>query len=114
MTRFRPPIPIDCPRCRQTLYPLGTFRPEPRLSLPGRVLLLAAGALSAAILLGGAVYLREYAAESAVPMRGGAAGILLIVPALIPGLALGWLAYKLPKVQTVRCRKCGWWETFRR
>ena len=114
MTPSRTPIPIDCPRCRQTLYPLGTFRPGPKLSLPGRLLLALAGAVSASILLGGALYLREYAGESGVPMRGSVAGILLIVPALLPGLVLGWLAYKMPKVQTLRCRKCGWWERFRR
>jgi hypothetical protein len=32
--------------------------------------------------------------------------------ALVPGLALGWIAHRLPRVRRIRCWKCGWKQTY--
>jgi hypothetical protein len=78
--------------------------------------------LSAAIfLLGMAWYwfgLREWVFSGRGPVvrhssEGGIAGIILLIPAIIPGLLFGWVAHRLPKVLKLRCRKCAWQEGYR-
>lgn len=45
--------------------------------------------------------------------KGTISGIIALVPALIPGLAFGWLAYRLLKTLKLRCPKCSWCERYK-
>jgi len=39
-------------------------------------------------------------------------GMITLVPALVPGLILGWMAYRMPKSLKLRCPRCAWRERF--
>jgi hypothetical protein len=37
---------------------------------------------------------------------------LLVLVALLPALLLGWLAARMPRALHLKCRRCGWSETY--
>lgn len=87
---------------------------------------MAAGfLLSSAVFLAGmawSVYQRENrqpmlpsssGVQVTVGPGGGLTGLVFLLPALVPGLLLGFLAYRLPKILRLRCPKCPWSARFR-
>jgi hypothetical protein len=112
--------PARCPACDAELYPLSRLRPQPTLSPLAKALLILGISLSAAIFVLGmawSMYQRMLYDEKPMAPRvrpsGGLVGIVYLIPALVPGLALGLLAYRLPKVLSFRCRNCGWRERYK-
>lgn len=112
--------PRYCPACRAELYPIARLRPQPGLPTLGKFLMLLAIATSSAIFIGGMAWYvvqREQWHEShpraATTPGGGITGIVTLIPALIPGLIFGWLAYRLPKSLRLRCPNCAWREQYR-
>jgi hypothetical protein len=94
----------QCPACRSVFYP--------RLGFSGRARLVLAGAC----LLSGLCWFFGTLVLLALLPKGGvgrdprsAAAVLLWFPvALVPGLLLGRLALRFPKVVRGHCRCCGW------
>jgi hypothetical protein len=118
-TRVR--MPHRCPACDRVLYSSAASRPELRSTLRARILLLIAGTLVAAVYLVLLVGLREKFSWRS-PLSDGwvlvhypPVWILSIVAlpiALVPGIAIGWLAARMPKVRIIRCWKCRWSQVF--
>lgn len=91
------------------------------MSLGGGLLLVLAGIVAAATYLTSTYILRErFATHSPI---GNDLEIVHYPPtvmlsiftlpvALLPGLILGWLANRLPRVRRVRCWNCGWKQKF--
>ena len=95
--------PIDCPRCGRALHLNARLRPEPKLSVRGWVL------MTLAVLSGSATFL----VVGVLLGRSRLPPVCVFVPAvlvatLVPGLTVGYLAHRLPKVQILRCAGCGW------
>jgi hypothetical protein len=112
--------PRYCPACRAELYPIARLRPRPALPALGKFLMLLAIVASSAIFIGGMAWYvvqRDRWIEShrlgEMKPHGGLGGIVTLIPALVPGLLLGWLAYRLPKSLRLRCPKCTWREQYR-
>jgi hypothetical protein len=103
-------IPIDCPRCRKTLYPLTTLRPKPVDSLATRIGFLIGGVVSLCLALFGFYIVRVWL-EINVPAK--IMVVLLMVPAIVPGILIGIVFSRFPRVLTLRCSTCNWSETFR-
>jgi RNase P subunit RPR2 len=107
------PIPVTCPRCRKPLYPISTLRPKPRISLAGAVLVICGGAVAGAVFIGGTVFAYVRLRDTEMPELARLIGIALLVPAVLAGMPLVWLGHRLPRVLRLRCRPCGWSESFR-
>ena len=102
--------PICCPRCRKTLYPIALLRPQASLCVAARII------LSTAVLLATSVFwLVVFWVWHSFGLKGTTAELAAILSALAlpPGLGIGWLAYRLPRVLRLRCSSCGWYETYR-
>lgn len=99
----RPTPPVDCPACGEELYPIASLRPRPRPTPLARLLTAVAVASATVIYIGGGLLVRSYMYVPAVIL----AAVLLPV-ALVPGIGIGLLAHRIPKVIGLRCRKCGW------
>ena len=118
-TRVR--MPLRCPACDRVLYSSAASRPELRSTLRARLLLLIAGTLVAAIYLVLLIALREKFSWR-TPLENGWVLVhyppvwilsLVALPiALVPGIAIGWLAARMPKVRIVRCWKCRWTQVY--
>jgi hypothetical protein len=91
-------LPKECPDCHDTLDK--RERGPSRYSAASLALYVAAAALT---ILWTLVLLR-----SDPDMNPEALGGLCALP-----LALAPVAYRLPRVRTLRCRQCGWQETFK-
>src|SRR5258706_12289322 len=112
--------PRYCPACRAELYPIAHLRPQPGLPPVGKFPTLLAIVASSAICIAGMAWYvvqrdqwyESHTLGSSRP-RGSIAGIITLIPALIPGLILGWLAYRLPKSLRLRCPNCTWREQYR-
>jgi hypothetical protein len=105
-------IPRECPACATELYPISRLRPEPVLSPLARLLLTCGVTASAVIFLGAAVYY-GFVLQVRPRKLGGVLGVIFLVPALVPGLTLAWIAYRLPKVLALRCPRCRWRGRYR-
>jgi len=102
------------------LYPVARLRPQPKLSLLAKLLLTIGMVASSALFIGGMVWSiirRELWAEEhphvSVRPGGGLVGIVMLIPAMIPGLILGWIAYRLPKLLALKCSNCSWRERYK-
>jgi hypothetical protein len=117
-------MPTACPGCQKTLYSTSASRPAPTTARMAKLLYLLAGTLTALIYLLGLGLLREWLKEPIGPALGNPDYIAYRVPptlllsaialpvALVPGLAVGWLASRIPEVRRLRCWNCGWRQTF--
>lgn len=101
--------PLDCPRCRKALYPISTLRPRPKDTLFAKMCYLLAGLLSASLFMGSYVVVKLWL-HLHIPTK--ALGIIMILPALIPGILISLPVSRLPKVLRLRCKACGWGESF--
>jgi hypothetical protein len=110
--------PRHCPACSTELYPIARLRPRPGLS-PVAKLLLAIGVMaSSAIFIGGMAWgiVQRERYEGRIdedrPLSGRVMGFVMLFPALVPGLIMGWIAYRVPKSLKLRCPRCTWRERF--
>jgi hypothetical protein len=114
-------MPYRCPACDRTLYSTSASRPGVSSTLTARLLFLAAGLVTAAIYFVLLIVLRETLATRTrldndlvlvhYPPTMLLTAITLPV-ALIPGLAIGWVAGRMPRVRVVRCWNCHWCQAF--
>jgi len=116
MDRFTT-TPRRCPACDAELYPIARLRPAPGLSRSAKMLLTIGCLCSSAVFIAGMVFYvlrRDEALEEGSHMRpiGGLSGIVTLIPAVVPGLIFGWLAYRLPKALRLRCPRCSWSERY--
>lgn len=114
-------IPYRCPACDRTLYSSAFSRPGPSSRLPARLLFVVAGLIAATTYLALTVVLREKLAwrtplndEVELVHYPPTIGLSLITlpVALVPGLAIGWIATRFRKVRLVRCWNCGWRQKY--
>lgn len=116
-----PQIPNRCPACDKVMYASVRLRPAPAMSGVARLALGLAGIVTAATFWAVVAGLREHLAVR-TPLNSNFEMVhypptvfvsLISLPvALVPGVALGWFANRLPKVRRIRCRKCGWKENY--
>lgn len=116
MTR-RMTAPRHCPACSTELYPIARLRPRAGLSPVAKVILAIGVVASSAIFIGGMVWgivQRETydGRPGHIAPPGRVMGMLTLAPALVPGLIMGWIAYRMPKSLKLRCPKCTWRERF--
>jgi hypothetical protein len=114
-------IPNHCPACNKTMYSSDRSRPNRAMSLGGGLLLGLAGIVAATTYLTITYSLRERFATH-TPIGNDLEivhypptvmlSIFTLPVALVPGLVLGWLANRLPRVRRVRCWNCGWKRKF--
>jgi hypothetical protein len=115
-------MPASCPACRKVLYATPSLRPEPRMGRTAIAILILGGVVSAGIYLVLVIILREYFATR-TPVPGTQLEIIhyprirviafpTLPVALVPGLILGWIAYRRPKSRRLRCRNCGWSQDY--
>jgi hypothetical protein len=114
-------MPHRCPACDRVLYSSAASRPELRSTLRARFLLLIAGTLVAAVYLVLLVALREKFSWTTSLGNGWVLvhyppvwvlSIVALPIALVPGIVIGWLAARMPKVRIIRCWKCRWSQVF--
>ena len=103
------PIPVDCPRCGKALYPIAATRPQPALSMMGKLGFVIAGVISTTIYFAAFFTIREATEEHFLPDKIVAA--IVLVPALLPGLVIGFVVHRLARVVRLRCSSCKWNET---
>jgi hypothetical protein len=105
--------PILCPRCRKTLYPIAHLRPQASLCVSARIMLLVAGFSAAAIFWTVGLWVwHRYGIEGTVGEVAAILSAVALPPALVPGICIAWLAYRLPRVLRLRCSSCGWAEAY--
>lgn len=117
-------MPLECPGCQTTLYPTIGSRPKPSAARPATFLYIIAGTIAAATYYVGLVLLRDWLKRPIGPVFGDENMVLYYVPptwllslvalpvGLVPGLAIGWVAARLPEVRRLQCWNCGWSATF--
>lgn len=114
-------MPYRCPACERTLYASAHSRPGPSSTLPARLLFVAAGVVVAVIYSVLFFMLREKLATR-TPLGEDSelvhypptifVSLITLPVALVPGLAIGWAAARIPRVRVIRCWNCGWSWTY--
>jgi hypothetical protein len=109
--------PRHCPACSTELYPIARLRPRAGLSPVAKLILSIGVAASSAIFIGGMIWgiVQRETYEGRIGQvrpSGKLMGMITLVPALVPGLIMGWIAYRLPKSLKLRCPRCTWRERF--
>jgi len=114
-------MPYRCPACDKTLYSSAASRPGPSSTLRARLLYLTAGIVVAAIYLTLLIVLREKFSWT-TPLGNGwvlvqyppvkLLSLVALPVALVPGVAIGWIASRIPRVRVVRCWSCRWSQRF--
>lgn len=110
-------MPNCCPACNRTLYSSSHSRPGPSSTVPARLLFVVAGVVVAVIYCVLFFILREKLATRS-PLSEDSelvqypptifVSLISLPVALIPGLAIGWAAARIPRVRLIRCWNCGW------
>lgn len=114
-------MPYRCPACDRALYSSTFSRPGPSSTLPARLLFLAAGLTVATIYAVLFFMLREKLAMR-TPLSNDSelvhypptifVSLIALPVALVPGLAIGWIAARIPRIRVIRCWNCGWSATY--
>lgn len=111
--------PRYCPSCQSELYPVGRLKPQPILSLRGKLLMALAVASASAIfftrMVMAMVSRQRFQEQSGTHVRvtfPGCIGLFWLIPALVPGLIFGKLAYRCPRFLKLTCPKCLWRERY--
>jgi hypothetical protein len=114
-------MPYRCPACDRALYSSTFSRPGPSSTLPARLLFVAAGLAVATIYAVLFFWLREKLAVR-TPLGDDSEFVhypptifvsLITLPvALVPGLAIGWIAARIPRIRVIQCWNCRWSATY--
>lgn len=114
-------MPYRCPACDRTLYSSAHSRPQPRSTIRARLLVAAAGMVVAVIYSVLFLVLREKLATR-TPLGEHAelvhypptifVSLITLPVALVPGLVIGWVAARIPRIRVIRCWNCGWSWTY--
>lgn len=114
-------MPYRCPACDRALYSSTFSRPGPISTLPARLLFLAGGLTVATIYAVLFFMLREKLAMR-TPLGDDSelvhypptifVSLITLPVALVPGLAIGWIAARIPRIRVIRCWNCHWSATY--